>query len=360
MNHVWVIYGARQVGKTTLVKKYLETFTGKYFSGTGENSELQRLFQSMDIQQFKTYFESYDLLFIDEAQEIPQIGKAVKMLVDHLEGMKIILTGSSALHLNQQLGEPLVGRQTINKLYPISALELNLDFGWANVANDLNNRLVFGSYPRLFHLSGYADKVEYLMQLRDSYLLKDVLQYENLRNTDKIMDLLRLIAWQVGKEVSLDELGRQLGMSKNTVAHYLDILEKAFVIIKVKGFSRNLRKEVSKSSRYYFLDNGIRNAIINNFKMPTERNDIGDLWENFIFTERLKSLEYKRIYADRYFWRTYDQKEIDLVEEINGELSGYEFKFSPQKIKIPSDWKRAYPNAGYAQISRDNWHSFVV
>jgi predicted AAA+ superfamily ATPase len=196
--------------------------------------------------------------------------------------------------------------------------------------------------------------------LRDGYLYKDILELESLRNPGKIMDLLRLIAFQIGKEVSIEELGNQLGMSKNTVERYLDLLEKVFVLIKVRGFSRNLRKEITKSPRFYFYDNGVRNAVINNFQPLKNRNDVGQLWENFVLTERLKKRTYHRIHANTYFWRTYQQKEIDLVEEREGGLFGYEFKYNPKSFKPPKDWLNAYPEATLDVINRKNLKEFVT
>lgn len=357
---VFVLYGPRQTGKTTLLNSYCNTFQGKVFKGTGEDEELQKLLSNPSVSRLQTTFEDYDLVFIDEAQMIPNIGLGLKVMVDYMPDLRIAVTGSSSFELSNEVGEPLVGRHFEKKLYPLALLELKPEFGWYNVRSRLDEFMVYGLYPELFNLSGRQAKIDYLHQLKDGYLFKDLLILENIRNSNKIQDLLKLIAFQIGHEVSHQELGGKLGMSKNTVARYLDLLEKAFVLIRVPGFSRNLRKEVVKTSRYYFYDTGIRNALINNFNDLSTRNDVGRLWENLMFIERLKKREYLRIYANSYFWRTYDQKEIDMVEERDGNLYGYEIKYRPQKVKEPKDWKEAYPEAEYSVIHSDNFEDFVL
>jgi len=281
-------------------------------------------------------------------------------LVDHFPEMKIIATGSSSFDLSNKLGEPLTGRNIKRLLFPISIFELYHQFGGMQILQMLENLLIFGSYPETLNATSVKEKTEYLISLRDAYLFKDILELENIRNPSKLTDLLKLLAFQIGQEVSLNELANNLGIAKQSVERYLDLLEKSFIIRKVGGFSRNLRKEVVKTSRYYFWDNGIRNAVINNFNLPDQRNDKGMLWENFLFIERLKSKEYKRIYSNDYFWRTYDQQEIDLVEEREGQLFGYEFKYAPRKEKIPKAWSQAYPDAHFEIISKDNFLEFLI
>lgn len=359
-NKVLVLYGPRQVGKTTLIRSYLENYKGKLFQSTGEDAQLQQLLDEPRISDLKVFFGDYDLLFIDEAQMIPNVGLALKLLVDHIPDIKIIATGSSSFDLSNKVGEPLVGRQFILKLLPVSLLELKEDLGWADVYAQLETLMIYGTYPDVLNQKSLKEKVNYLNLLRDGYLYKDLLILEQLKNSKKLNDLLRLLAFQIGQEVSIQELGVQLGMSKNTVARYLDLLEKAFVIINVRGFSRNLRKEVSKSSRFYFYDNGVRNAVINNFNRLQNRDDVGKLWENFVFMERMKKREYHQIHANVYFWRTYDQKEIDLVEERGGKLFGYEFKYRPQKVIPPQDWLKTYSGASFKVVHRDNLDSFIL
>jgi len=362
-NRVVVIYGPRRVGKTTLIHKFLtqrQTKTQeKIFTGNGDDAELQQVLQSRKFSQIIPFFENYDLIFIDEAQMIDNIGLALKIIVDQIPGIRVIVTGSSSFSLSNKLGEPLVGRQRILKLFSISALEIKNNEGYFQVIQELDNMLIFGSYPEVMTACNFAEKQIYLQQIRDSYLYKDILQLENIRNSRKILDLLQLIAYQIGQEVSLHELGKQLGMSKNTVAKYLDLLEKAFVLINVRGFSRNLRKEITKTSRYYFYDNGVRNAVINNFNLLSSRDDVGQLWENFLFMERLKKRSYQEIGANYYFWRTYDQQEIDLVEERGGKLYGYEFKWGKNKVKAPKIWKKTYSQAEFTVINKQNFLEFV-
>lgn len=356
---VLVIYGMRRTGKTSLIHKYLSTYTGKYFSGTGEDLLLKDIFESQNVQKISSAFDGYDLLFIDEAQFISNIGLGLKILVDSNPKIKIIATGSSSFDLSNKFGEPLTGRQRIFKLYPISILELKEQLGPLDVKSKLNDFLIFGTFPETLQLQNQKDKIEYLSTLRDSYLLKDLLILDNLRNANKLIDLLRLIAFQIGKEVSLNELSNSLDLSKQTVFRYLDLLEKVFIIKKITGFSRNLRKEISKTNRYYFCDNGLRNAIINNFNFIESRNDIGMLWENFILMERLKRNSYKQHYANYYFWRTYDRQEIDFIEEYNGELHGFEFKWKNKKSKAPAIWMKSYEKTFFDTINKDNFLEFV-
>lgn len=356
---VLVIYGPRRVGKTTLVNEFIDNYTGNFYFASGDNAELRDVLESQTFSKIIPYFKDYDLVVIDEAQRVSEIGLGLKIVVDQIPDLKVIATGSSSFDLSNKLGEPLVGRQRIIKLYPFSVLELKDNFGGAYAFENLNNLLVFGSYPEVITSSSFDKKISFLNQIRDAYLYKDILELERIRNSQKILDLLRLVAFQIGHEVSLHELGTQFGMSKNTVARYLDLLEKAFVLIRVDGFSRNLRKEVSKMSRYYFYDNGVRNAVIGNFNFLDKRNDIGQLWENFLFIERLKKREYKNIYANNYFWRTYDQKEIDLVEEREGKLYGFEFKWGEKRPKPPEEWLENYDNAEFKVINKENYLDFV-
>lgn len=299
------------------------------------------------------------MLYIDEAQKIPDIGHKLKLMIDEIKGLKIVITGSSALDINKNTGEPLTGRKYTFNLFPLSENEYNQTENAFNKLEKAKQRLVYGSYPELLHVDNESDKREYLNDLVSSYLLKDILAYENIKNSQKIFNLLRLLAYQIGGEVSYQELGKQLGISKNTVEKYLDLLQKVFIIKKVEGFSRNLRKEITKNSRWYFLDNGIRNSIIANFNAVNFRNDIGQLWENYLISERLKYQQYKRLSSNNYFWRTYNQQEIDWVEEREGRLFGYELKWKNQKIKIPSLWHKTYKEASFEVITSDNFSEWL-
>ena len=229
-----------------------------------------------------------------------------------------------------------------------------------HLLQNLEQYLIYGMYPEVLTKTNNTNKISYLHELRNAYLLKDILEMENIRNSDKLYDLLRLLSYQIGNEVSLNELGNALGLSKQTIARYLDLLEKAFIIKRIGGFSGNLRKEVTKTYRYYFFDNGVRNAIINNFNLIDERNDIGMLWENFMVMERLKYQHYNKLFSNNYFWRTYDKKEVDLVEERGGRLYGYEFKWNPKKVKIQQQWLDTYQNASFEVINRDNFLSWLT
>ncbi len=357
---VSILYGPRRVGKTELLKKLISNFEGEIYIGTGDNLELREILSSQKLNTIITYFGNYDLVFIDEAQRIPEIGYALKLLIDNYPSMIIVVTGSSSFELSNKIGEPLTGRNITRILYPLSVYELYNQFGGMKIAERLNNILIFGSYPETFNASTITDKIEYLISLRDSYLFKDILEMGNIRNPAKLTELLKLLAFQIGHQVSLSELGNNLGIAKQSVERYLDLLEKTFIIKRVGGFSRNLRKEIVKSSRYYFWDNGVRNALINNFNPLNQRNDLGMLWENFLFMERIKTKHYKRIFSNDYFWRTYDQQEIDLVEERGGSLHGYEFKYSPRKIKTPKAWEKAYPESTFQVVSKDNFFDFLI
>lgn len=356
---VFVIHGMRRTGKTSLIKKFLDSYNGKYFFSTGEDQLLKEIFSSQNIQRISNSFKQYDLVVIDEAQYIPNVGLGLKILVDHNPNIKVIATGSSSFDLSNKLGEPLTGRQKVVKLFPISILELSQQMGTLEVQSKLNDFLIYGTFPEVLQLENKDDKIEYLHSLRDSYLLKDLLILENLRNANKLIDLLRLIAFQIGKEVSLNELSNSLDLSKQTVFKYLDFLEKVFIIKKIGGFSRNLRKEISKTNRYYFYDNGLRNAIINNFNYLESRNDVGMLWENFCLTERFKRNSYKKHFANYYFWRTYDRQEIDLIEEYDGELHGYEFSWQKKIRKAPAVWTNTYEKTFYETIHKENFLEFV-
>ncbi len=355
-----LLYGARRVGKTELIRNLLKDISGKIFTGEGDDIDLAGILSSESKSQILSVFEDFDFIFIDEAQKIKNIGQALKILVDNLSDATIIASGSSSFRLSSQVGAPLTGRSSTNMLFPISLLELKHQFGGMHIVQNLENYLIYGMYPEVLNIKNTKDKISYLLELRNSYLLKDILELENVRNSATMYDLLRLIAFQIGNEVSLSELGNSLGIAKQTVGRYLDLLEKSFIIKKVGGFSRNLRKEITKTNRYYFSDNGIRNAIINNFNPIEMRNDTGMLWENFMFTERIKKQHYHKIFSNNYFWRTYDQKEVDLAEEREGKLFGYEFKWRNKKNKIQKEWLETYKNSSFEIIHKDNFLHFVT
>ncbi len=361
-NKVLLLLGARRVGKTALVKQYLNNYVKeKYLHLNGDDMRDAELLAERSIINYKRILGDIKLLVIDEAQNINNIGQILKLLVDGIDGLKIIATGSSVFDLTDKLGEPLVGRKNTLYLFPLAQLEFAKQERYVDTVAKLEERMLFGAYPELEQYSNWDDKQRYLNEILNSFLLKDILVFEGLKNSDKIIDLLRLIAFQVGKEVSVQELGKQLGMSKNTVEKYLDLLTKVFVIFKIRGFSRNLRKEITKSNRWYFYDNGIRNAIINNFNRLNLRNDVGDLWENYVLTERIKYQHYTNKIVNNYFWRTYDQQELDRIEEENGELRSYVFKWNvKRKSRVPTAWAKAYPEASFELINNDNYLDWIV
>jgi len=361
-NKVLAIFGPRQVGKTTLLKDYLMTINKKikYRLDSGDDIRIQELINSLNFPKIKEYAKGYELVAIDEAQKIKNIGQGLKIMVDEIPGIKIIATGSSSFELSGQIGEPLTGRKITLILYPISQIELNNLYNNYDLKNRVEEYLIYGGYPEVIVSDTFEEKKRILNEIVGSHLLKDILELEKVKGSKILLDLLRLLAFQIGNEVSLSELGKQLGLDYKTVARYLDLFEKSFIIYNLRGFSRNLRKEITKKSKYYFLDNGIRNAVIANFNPLELRDDIGRLWENFIISERLKNQSYKRIYANNYFWHTWDQKEIDFIEEKEGKLYAYEIKWKSGKISPPRDWQAAYPNSKFSLISRDNYLDFIL
>lgn len=318
------------------------------------------MLSSRDSARLKSLVAGYSLLFIDEAQRVPDIGINLKILHDQIPDLRIIATGSSSFDLASRVREPLTGRVWTYNLYPISFQELSGLYNRSELDSQLEDRLVFGSYPEVFSIENRDAREDYLYELGDAYLYKDVLELSSIRNSSKIRDLLRLLAYQVGSEVSRSELGTTLGMGKDTVASYIDLLEKSFVVFRLGGLHRNLRKEISRNDKIYFYDLGIRNMVIGDFKPLNQRNDVGQLWENFLIVERMKTLAYSRIHGRRFFWRTYTGAELDYVEEQSGQLSGYEFKYGSKKTHAPKAWKETYPEAGFDLINRDNYLDFIL
>lgn len=352
---VTMLLGARRVGKTAFIRNFIQAHTNGALLLNGEDITVHEMLERRSAQRYRELFSHYALLIIDEAQKIPHIGAILKLIVDEIPTLKIIVTGSSAFDIARLTGEPLTGRQKVFHLFPFSEAEITTDIPQDFSIDRLNDRLVFGGYPELLDMNP-EDKSDYLRELINSYLLKDILVLDSVKNPHKMFQLLKLIAFQIGHDVSLQELGRQLSMSKNTVERYLELLCKIFVLYRLGGYSRNMRKEVVKSSRWYFYDNGIRNALIANLNTVNTRNDIGQLWENYLVGERLKRQSYERWLVNNYFWRTYDRQEIDWVEERNGRLSGYEFKWnSNKKSKAPPQWTKAYPDAFFEQINPQNY-----
>lgn len=360
-NKVLVIYGPRRVGKTTLLTRFLAGTSLKYRLDSGDNIRTQQLLGSQDFSQILAYVEGYELVAIDEAQAIPNIGMGLKIIVDQVPGIRVIATGSSSFELAGQVGEPLTGRKRTLTLFPMAQAELLTVFNRFELKEKLKDYLIFGLYPEVVLASTQAAKIEVITEIAHSYLLKDILAFDRVKSSRTLLDLLKLLAFQVGNEVSFNEIASQLGVDVKTVQRYLDLLEKAFVILRLGGFSRNLRQEVTSKSKYYFFDNGIRNALIAQFNPLDQRNDLGQLWEGFILVERFKRRNYFPLYANTYFWRTYDQQEIDLIEERDGRIYGYEFKWSHRRsINAPKSWLGAYPEASFAVIHPENYLDFVL
>lgn len=356
-----VILGPRRSGKSHLLKEILSQFKGRYIFLNGEDVAVASLLRRQTFTSYFSLLHDNELVLIDEAQKIPGIGNALKFMVDSFPDVKVIATGSSMFDLDQNVGEPLTGRKTTFHLYPFAQQELNQIQDSVAIQSSLEDRLIFGSYPELLKLNSREDKAEYLQEIVNSYLLKDILALDSIRNSQKIFDLLRLLAFQVGAEVSLEELGKMVGMSKNTVERYFDLLSKCFVIQRVQGFSRNLRKEIVKTSKWYFTDNGIRNTIIANLNPLYLRDDTGALWENYMVTERLKYQANTGMLVNNFFWRTYDQQELDWIEDRGGQLYGYEFKWNANKTpKVPVAWANNYPGALFSVVNPSNYIAWIT
>lgn len=361
---VIVIYGPRRVGKTTLVSNYLKNTRVKYRLESGDDLSIAGILSSQSFDKINQFAAGYNLIVIDEAQRIPQVGLGLKILVDQNPQIKVLITGSSSLSLSYKVGEPLVGRMFDYILYPVSQLELKKEQNAFDLAQKKEDFLIFGSYPEVIGATTPQEKARILTGIANSYLLRDLVELEKVADVKILFDLLKLIAFQIGSEVSLTELGGNLGIDKKTVARYLWLFEQAFVLYNLRGFSRNLRKEISKKSKYYFYDNGVRNAVINNFNDLSTRNDVGSLWENFLVIERLKKQEYANMGSkyNNYFWRTWDKKKIDWVEMREGRLFGYEFKWGKDKpSKSKSAWLKTYKNeAEFEMINQENYLDFIT
>lgn len=358
---ILLLFGARQVGKTTLARRLVRNGGWKTLELSGDDLGAVRALSSRDGARLRGLADGYDLVFVDEAQRIPDIGLSLKILHDTLPDLRILATGSSSLDLASRTKEALTGRTWSFTLYSLSQQEILSHEGRYELERQLERDLVFGQYPELRSYAGDADRAAYLRELHASYLFKDILELGGIRYPRKIVDLLKLLAHQVGSEVSFSELGNSLGMSKDTVATYVDLLEKSFILFRLPGYSRNLRSEVTRSVKLYFNDNGIRNAALNDFRPFQDRPDRGELWENFIVSERRKLLSVSESPASSYFWRLATGAEIDYVEESDGHLSGREIKLSPTaRARRPASWTTAYPEAGWARVDRSNYLDFVA
>lgn len=358
-NKVLTIFGPRRVGKTTLLSNFLRTTAMKYKLDSGDNIRIQEILGSQSFERIFEYCQGYDLIAIDEAQRIRNIGMGLKIIVDNIPDIRVVVTGSSSFELAGQIGEPLVGRKRTLLMYPIAISELAKIKNDYELTESLGEYLIYGMYPDVLLAGNNAEKAGILTETVNSYLFKDILELERIKGSKVLLDLLRLLAFQVGSEVSLTELGTKLALDYKTVGRYIDLLEKSFILFNLRGYSRNLREEVTKKSKYYFYDNGILNAVISNFNSPDIRNDVGILWENFLVAERVKQIAYKPIYTNTYFWRTWEGKEIDWIEEREGRLFGTEFKYSDDRSKHASHFQTIYPTSEVKVINQSNWLEFV-
>ena len=358
---VIIIFGPRRVGKTEMLKHITGSLNEEYLFLNGEDLDHIAAMEHRSSSNYQKLLAGRNLLLIDEAQAIPDIGLKLKLMVDTIPGLRIIATGSSAFDLSNKTGEPLVGRKTEFVLFPLSQMEFSQMEDRLTTSANLEERLIFGGYPELIHINGKNNKTGYLKDLISSYLLKDLIAFEGIKKRDKIIQLLKIIAFGIGSEISLEGIGNQLQISKNTVDRYLDLLSKVFIIHKVTGYKKNLDNEISKKSRWYFYDNGIRNAIISNFNNISSRDDIGKLWENYFISERIKYQSYNRLFINNYFWRNKNRQEIDWVEEKDNHLTAIELKWNPDsKAKIPPMWQKAYPDADFIVVNPQNYLEFIT
>ncbi len=355
---VIILYGPRQAGKTTLINLITSQIDKKLYF-VGDDLYAQNLFRNNELEALKRVIGDNKILIIDEAQRIDNIGLTLKLLIDNLP-VTIFVSGSASFDLANKINEPLTGRTKTFLLYPLSYQEISEKYRQTSNDTAIGEMLRFGMYPKVHTFSGDQEKQDYLYEYINNYLYKDVLMFEDIRKPKKVIDLLTLLALQIGKEVAISELARNLSMSQKAVLNYLDVLEKMFVIINLRGFSRNLRKEISKTSKYYFMDVGVRNALIRNFNELKLRTDAGDLFENWFIIEKYKLSGNLGKPSNFYFWRTYDQQEIDLIEERDGKLTGFECKFSPRKeLTVPKDWINTYSNSRFEIVNSNNYFKYL-
>jgi len=354
-----ILLGPRQSGKTTLLQKICneDDVSLKWFNA--DEPDIREMLSNTTSTRLKNLIGNNSLVVIDEAQRIENIGLTLKLIHDNYPSIQLIASGSSSFELANLINEPMTGRKWEFFLYPLSVAELSDHNGILEESRLLEDRLIFGCYPDV--VNHQQERKDILVQLTDSYLYKDILTWENLKKPMKLENLLRALAFQIGSEVSYNELGKICGLDSQTVERYIDLLEKSFIVFRLGALSRNLRNEIKKSRKIYFFDLGIRNSIINNFNELSLRNDKGQLWENFLVAERLKHNHYRNIHVNSYFWRTHYQQEIDYIEERDGKLYAFEFKWSDsQKKKLPSSFRQAYPNSDFQLISKENYIDFLI
>ena len=353
-----IILGARQVGKTTLLKIIFKNDTEVMWLN-GDELDIQELFSTISATRLKTIFGNKKTIVIDEAQKIKDVGLRLKLITDQIPEVQLVATGSSAFELANQVNEPLTGRKWEYTMYPISFEEMVNHHGLLEEKRLLPHRMVFGYYPDV--INNLGSEKEILKQLSNSYLYKDVLLLEQIKKPEGLIKLLQGLAFQVGSQVSYNELSKLCGLDAKTVDKYIVLLEQSFIIFRIGSFSRNLRSELKKSRKIYFYDNGIRNALIANFNQLEMRQDVGALWENFVFSERMKYIQYHQKWINTWYWRTKEQKEIDCIEETDGQLFGYEFKWqSNARVRAPKLFLNTYPQSQFKIIHKDNIEEFLL
>ena len=353
-----LLLGGRQIGKTTLLQQlFLENDDIIWLNG--DELDVQAMFSNTSADRLRNTFGNKKIVVIDEAQRISDIGLRMKLITDQIKDIQLIATGSSAFELANVVNEPLTGRKWEFKMYPLSFAEMVAHHGLLKEKRLLPQRLVYGCYPEVVTSEG--NEREILKYLTDSYLYKDILTFNKIKKSDALIKLLQALAYQVGSQVSYNELSQIVGIDSKTVEVYIQLLEQCYIIFRLPSFSRNMRNELKNSKKVYFYDNGIRNALISNFSPIEIRTDTGALWENFIISERLKFAEYNDVWSNRYFWRTKEQNEIDYIEERDGTLYAYEFKFNPKKkVKIPNSFLQNYPTAVFKEITPENMEDFIL
>ena len=353
-----VLLGARQVGKTTLLKQMMQKQEHVLWLN-GDEMQVQNLFDNASADRLLSEFNGNKIVILDEAQRIRNIGLRLKLVADSDSDIQIIATGSSAFELANKVNEPLTGRKWEYQLFPLSFGEMAAHHGKMKEMRMLPHRIIYGYYPEVVMNDG--DEMETLKLLTDAYLYKDILSWENIKHPDKLHTLLRALAYQIGSQVSLNELGQMCSMDSKTVERYITLLEQCYIIFRLPSYSRNLRNELKTSRKIYFYDNGIRNALIADFNAPEIRQDVGALWENFVISERMKSNGYYRRWVNRYFWRTKQQQEIDYLEEGGGKLHAYEIKWNPKaKASFTKTFSDAYPQADFQVVTPENIADFLL
>lgn len=354
-----LVFGARQTGKSTLLDDTLSDTEENVLKINADELQYIDILSSRDFNKLHLLTEGYDILLIDEAQRIPEIGINLKILYDKIPQLKIIVTGSSSLDIASKTKESLTGRTSTFTLYPISLMELRETNNPIELQNRLDEFLTYGMYPEVFHYKSRSRKEKYLRELASSYLYKDIFDLAPIRNTQVLKKLLKLLAYQIGSEISINELAQNLKISQETVNSYISLLEDSFIVFRLSGFSKNLRKEISKKDKIYFWDLGLRNTVINQFNPFEDSLDKGAIWENFIIVERLKYLNYTNQASNSYFWRTYTGAELDYIEEKNGKLYAYEIKLNKPKKRAPQTWIENYGNY-FECITKNNFWEFVT